>query len=251
MTSSNAVAKQQEKSEKETENEKQIDQKQDNKETPNGPGGKGLSVVTDSAKKDQQQTKSDSTKTDDQPKRDGGLEQGPTNTDDGLEDIDKIIEIRYLEPKEAMFSTTAGGVLSLQIGKESYSKVDLYQAFPFTFENKFISVRNEKGDEIGIVADADEFDRKSKDAILHELQWRYYAPQILRILGLKDEFGHLYWDVETDRGYRKFVTRGREDGIQPITENRLLVVDMTGNRFEIPNINALDTKSLRYLESLV
>lgn len=177
----------------------------------------------------------------------------PANVGDKIQDdsIEQLAEIKYLYQREAKFSTTPGGVLSLKLGEEEYNKVDLYLAFPFTLEHKLISVRNEKGDEIGMIKDLEDFDSESKDAILMELQWRYYSPQILRILNIKDEFGYLHWDTETDRGYRKFVTRGREDGIQMLSETRLLVTDMTGNRFEIPNFEELDAKSVRYLESLV
>ena len=68
---------------------------------------------------------------------------------------------------------------------------------------------------------------------------------------MKEEYGHMYWDVETDRGYRKFVTRGRDQSIIPITDTRILIIDMTGNRFEIPNYHELDQRSFRYIESLV
>ena len=68
---------------------------------------------------------------------------------------------------------------------------------------------------------------------------------------VKDEFGHLYWDVETDHGFRKFVTRARDEGIYPIGGRRLLIVDMTGNRYEIEDYHRLDARSLRFLEPYI
>ena len=81
-----------------------------------------------------------------------------------------------------------------------------------------------------MIKDLREFPPQSQKAIRTELNWRYYAPKIIRVLTLKDEFGHLYWDVETNYGFRKFVTRARDEGIYPIADGRLLIVDMTGNR---------------------
>lgn len=160
-------------------------------------------------------------------------------------------EVAYLSPKEAVFRTTSGGVLTLQLGDDFYAKVDVYQAFPFTIENQFISIRNEEDEEIGVIRDLADFDEESREAVLTEIQWRYYTPKIERILATKEEFGHMYWDVKTDRGYRKFVTRGRDQSIIPIDASRILIIDMTGNRFEIPDYNALDQRSFRYIESLV
>lgn len=166
-------------------------------------------------------------------------------------DLSDLTNIRYLNPEKAIFSITEGGLLTLQLGNEYFAKVDLYQAFPFSLENKYISVRDEEGEEIGIIKDLDELPQQSREAVEQELAWRYYAPQITKIIDIKDEFGHRYWDVETNHGYRKFVTRGRDEGIYQITESRILIIDMTGNRFEIANYYQLDAKSLRLLEPFI
>jgi len=168
-----------------------------------------------------------------------------------VEGLSALTNINYLDPNEAVFATTEGGLLSLQLGDKYYGKVDLYQAFPFSLEYQYISVRDEKGEEIGIIRDLTEFPPQSQKAIRTELSWRYYAPRITRVLDLKDEFGHLYWDVETDHGFRKFVTRAREEGINPIADWRLLIIDMTGNRYEIEDYRRLDAKSLRFLEPYI
>lgn len=167
------------------------------------------------------------------------------------QNLSQFADVNYLDPKEAIFSTTEGGILTLQLGDDFYPKVDLYQAFPFSLEYKYISVRNQKDQEIGVIKDVADFSSQVQEAIKNELQWRYYAPEIKQILNIKEEFGHMYWDVETNRGLRKFVTRGRDDGVYPITDQRLLIIDMTGNRFEILNYHQLDDKSLRLLEPLI
>ncbi len=167
------------------------------------------------------------------------------------EALSELTSIVYLDPNESIFSITEGQLLSLQIGKKFYAKVDLYQAFPFSLDSQYISVRDEKGDEIGMIKDIDVFPPESREAILKELSWRYYSPQVKKIISIKNEFGHLYWDIETDHGFRKFVTRARDEGIYPITNKRLLIVDMSGNRYEIADYHQLDDKSLRLLEPYI
>lgn len=159
-------------------------------------------------------------------------------------------DIKYLEPGKAQFSTSAGGLVQLVIDDTTYNKVDLHLAFPFSLPRQFISVRDSKGKEIGMIRHVEELDKTSRQAIEQELQWRYFSPVIQRILSLKEEFGHTYWEVETDRGLRKFVTRGRDEGVQRISETRLLIIDMTGNRFDIPDTEQLDPKSRSILESV-
>ncbi len=166
-------------------------------------------------------------------------------------DLSELTSIRYLNPEEAIFSVTEGGLLTLQLGDKYFPKVDLHQAFPFSLENKYISVRDGEGEEIGIIKDLHDFPQQSREAVEKELEWRYYAPHITKIIDIKDEFGHRYWDVETNHGYRKFVTRGRDEGIYQITDARILIIDMTGSRFEIPDYYQLDAKSLRLLEPLI
>jgi hypothetical protein len=68
---------------------------------------------------------------------------------------------------------------------------------------------------------------------------------------MKEEFGYIYWEVETDRGSRRFTTKGHHDSVMPITDTRVLVLDVDGNRFEIPDFNALDVKSAKQIEALM
>ncbi|HHY10065.1 MAG TPA: DUF1854 domain-containing protein [Firmicutes bacterium] len=161
-------------------------------------------------------------------------------------------DLKYLDLTKARFRTTAGGLLSLELADELYPKVDIHLAFPFTFPNRFISVRlPDDGEEIGLIKDLNGLDEVSKKAVQEEIQWRYYTPKIERIKDYKEEFGHAYWDVVTDRGEYQFVTRGRDRTIRRITARRTLIMDVSGNRFEIEDLAKLDAKSRQYLETLL
>ena len=71
---------------------------------------------------------------------------------------------------------------------------------------------------------------------------------IERVTSVRNEFGTSYWDVLTNRGEREFVMQNASENAQWLGDHRLLLVDADGNRFEIPDLNALDKKSLRYVE---
>lgn len=160
-------------------------------------------------------------------------------------------DLHYLDVEQARFRTTPGGLVSLSLGDEFYPKVDLYLAFPFTYPDRFISVHEPEGDEIGLIRELAKLDSVSQEAIKQELQWRYYTPKITRILSYKEEFGHTYWEVESDRGEHEFVTRGRDQTVRNISERRTLIIDVSGNRYEITDVTKLDTRSRQYLETLL
>lgn len=160
--------------------------------------------------------------------------------------------IRFIEPQYAVFSKTEGGFLKLHIMPgEDYARVNLYYIFPFSAENGYISVRNQEGKEIGIIKSIEDYTESTKELLLNELHRRYFTPSIQRIISIKEEFGYYYWDVVTDAGQKKFALRREQHGIISITEKRVLITDVDGNRFEILDCGSLEPKFVKILEMLL
>ncbi len=80
-----------------------------------------------------------------------------------------------------------------------------------------------------------------------ELRVRYISSVIHRVITLRREGGTLYWETETDRGFREFVVQSSDESIRWLGEHRLLLIDVDGNRLTVPDINALDRMSARIL----
>lgn len=175
----------------------------------------------------------------------GELEEAVT------EGLAEYVDVVYLEPAKTSFYRTPGGVIALKLEDKTYPRVNLHRAFPFSLGDKYISVREGSGQEIGIITDLDDFDEKTRGILKEELERRYFTPEILCINSVKSEFGYSYWEVETDRGHRRFTVKGRGDSVIPIDEVRYLIMDMDGNRFEISDIRKLDRKSKKYLEGMI
>ncbi len=83
-----------------------------------------------------------------------------------------------------------------------------------------------------------------------ELNRAYFVPKITAIYEIEDAHGAARWEVETDRGYRVFDIRDRED-VKVIENRRLLLQDADGNRYEIEDMNDLDERSRRLLDAEV
>lgn len=160
-------------------------------------------------------------------------------------------EITYLTPKNAKFFRNNNGFLGLKFKDVEYSRVNLIKAFPFSYENKFISVRDKEQNEIGIIEDISLFPEEVQKLFTEEIERRYYLPKITKIYSIKDEFGYSNWEVETNYGRRKFTIRRDPNNFVNIKANMILIIDVDGNRYEIPDYTKLDKKSFKKIELLL
>jgi hypothetical protein len=161
----------------------------------------------------------------------------------------KSYEVVRLDPNEVHFERH-GDTLSLTLPDGTrYPRVVLRCCFPVSQEQVLLSVRDantEDQDEIGIIGNWTELRPADRQAVAAELGLHYFVPEIKVVHKVKDEFGFLYWSVETDKGPRDFVMRNnvvhfaREVGPQ-----HWLLIDVNQARYEIVDLTKLDTRSQR------
>ena len=104
------------------------------------------------------------------------------------------------------------------------------------------------GREIGLIEDLNKMSKKTKEMILEQLELRYFAPVIIKIRSIRDEYGYSYWDVITDKGPCRFTVRMGGSNVYSIGKNRYLVNDIDGNRFEIPDLYKLTAREIKLLD---
>lgn len=141
--------------------------------------------------------------------------------------------------------------LRLSLGDRSYPTVKPVWASPLSHPDRYLALLDSKGQEIAMVEDPAELSESSRTAVEAELRKRYLTATVLLITGAKVEFGATYWHVTTDRGERDFVTESLQENVQWLSERHLLLIDVDGNRFEIPDTDALDAKSRTLLASIL
>ena len=129
------------------------------------------------------------------------------------------------------------------IGKR---RVFLHRAFPFDNPYKYISVSDENG-EIGMVFDTEIFGETAK-LLNNELDSKYFSPKIKKIVSLKERFGYSYWNVKCDKGDFSFTVKDTFRSIIHVSEDRVIILDVDSNRFEIESISSLDRNSFRKIE---
>ena len=152
----------------------------------------------------------------------------------------------WLHKDNASFFFKNGFLFLKQADREI--RVKLCRAFPFELQWEFISVLDEDENELGLIRNVADFEDESRESLITELKRRYYAPVIKQILKVKERYGFSYWKAKTEEGEINFTLRDTYRSIMRSGENSLIMMDVDGNRFEIPDIGALDRKSYKKIE---
>jgi len=160
-------------------------------------------------------------------------------------------DIRVLDPKEVLFSRGSGGVFRGVIGGEPHEELVLYRTFPFLYTAQYISIRNPKGDELGIVADIAQLDEESGREALLELQYRYFLPRVTRVDSVKQKADMWIWELATSLGSTRMAMRNLHEHMQFPGGNRIILTDLNGRRVEIADWRALDAHSRKQLTDVV
>ena len=165
-----------------------------------------------------------------------------------------------LTPDNSRFFLSEGGLVSMELSvpdkeKEFFERVIIIRTFPISNPNGFLSVRapdsrgSEKGEEIGIIRDLNDFPEDTVKIILGELDKRYFIPEITKVHSIRDKYGFSYWDCDTSSGRRTFIVSNPYSNIRLLDDGRLLVEDMDGSNFCIPEKKKLDNSSQRKIEA--
>lgn len=121
------------------------------------------------------------------------------------------------------------------------------RAFPLTAPDRHISLLDAEGHEVGVVRDAGQLDPESREVLEQELEMVYFMPRVLRIKSVVSSHGMTTWELETDRGPRTVYVRDRND-IRRLRAGRVVMTDVNGVKYDIPNWRELDRRSSEMLE---
>lgn len=125
-------------------------------------------------------------------------------------------------------------------------------ASPLSRANRYMAILDSKDKEFAFLSDPQrELDATSWQNVQSELRKRDFTARISRIESANEEGGAAYWSAQTDRGPRDFVTNNHSQNALWFGDNRLLLLDADGNRFEIPDISRLDARSRAFIEGIL
>jgi len=156
----------------------------------------------------------------------------------------------WSEDKISIYRDTSGILKAKIEGGEEYP-VRPIRCFPFTGADQYLGLFKIEPDgtineEIALISDLKKLDENSQKLIEEELNKTYSLTQITKIHSVKQTINALKWQVDTDKGERRFEVKEQRD-ICVMQPNLIIVKDAEGNRFQI-NSAKLDPKSLSLLE---
>ena len=165
---------------------------------------------------------------------------------------EKSAKIVRLDKNNSHFEEK-NGFLSLifREGEEEtrHDRIFLHRAFPHELPFEFISVLGEEKKEIGIIYSLSDFDGEDEALIKKEIERKYYSPVIKEIKSVKERYGFSYWKVLLEDGREiNFTMQDTFKNILHTGEESLILIDVDTNRFQIPNVSDLSTKSYRKIE---
>ena len=131
-------------------------------------------------------------------------------------------------------------------------RIFLSRAFPFDMPHDYISVLDKDKKEIGFIRSLDDFDEPQRTMLKNELEAKYYTPTIKKIYSVKERYGFSYWKTECEFGEKTFTLQDTYRSIikasNPDGSERLFILDVDGNRYEIPDVEKLDRQSFKKIE---
>jgi hypothetical protein len=121
------------------------------------------------------------------------------------------------------------------------------RAFPNTDPDQFISIVDNEGHELVCIEDLSSLADATRQTLEEEFASREFAPKVRRIVSVSALSEPSEWIVDTDRGRSKFVLQSDGD-VRRLDGRRAMIVDAHGTRYQIEDIQKLDTRSRRHLE---
>jgi len=106
-----------------------------------------------------------------------------------------------------------------------------------------VSLLDEHKHEVLTLPGLDCLDVESRRVAEDELTKRYLVARIKRVIHAEAHFGNRYLHVETEQGVRRLAMKDPARNAIWVTDDRLIVRDSLGNRFEVPSFSALDPAS--------
>ena len=131
--------------------------------------------------------------------------------------------------------------------EQTYNAVQIKRAFPFEKEDEFIVIADKDGKDLGFYRRLSDLPEEEQSILREELCRRYFMPKIKKVLKANDRFGFSYWKVETDVGALEFSMQDTYKSILYLG-SRMILTDADGNRYEIPDVRALDRSSKKKIE---
>lgn len=157
-------------------------------------------------------------------------------------------ERTYIENDNARITRKDGILLRVEMyDGRVFDDVEAHRLFPLTGLQKYITLLDSEGVEQAVIRNLKNLMPDSRKAVEDVLSEYYLVPKITGVVSIVEKYGKLKFSVTTDNGPHTFEVKSVHSDIKMLYDGRVLIKDSSDNRYEIPDLKALNKESLRYL----
>lgn len=161
--------------------------------------------------------------------------RAPTET----EGVKGALSVRRA-PDGRLWATTPQGTVAVR----------LRQCFPWSEPDRQLSLRDGEDNEVAFVAEPAALDEESRQALAAALAEAGFVLEVTRVVEVEEEVEIRQWVVETRHGKRSFQTH-LDDWPRELPDGGLLIRDVAGDLYRLPEAMALDKHSRQLLWAFV
>jgi len=149
---------------------------------------------------------------------------------------------------ELTLASTDGRLVIIVDGRSI--PVSVRQCFPWSEPGKHLSLRDEEEEEVALVEDPAMLTTESRQALEIALAEAGYVIAVTRVVEIDEEVEIRQWTVETRDGRRFFQTH-LDDWPRVLPMGGLLIRDVSGDLYRLPDPARLDRRSRELLWAFV
>ena len=159
-------------------------------------------------------------------------------------------DLMAVTPRESLtLKRLRNGQLVAQRG-QNYQKVQIKPCFPWSCINQYLSLRDRENQEVALIKDIKELDMESRQVVEQELTKTGFVFEIVSVASLETEFEIRNWKVTTRQGSCTFQTE-LDEWPRLFPGKGLMIKDVAGNLYHIPEPQLLDKKSQKLLWAFI
>ena len=161
---------------------------------------------------------------------------------------ENIMDVGILAPNEITFFRNERGFLGAKTKERECRRVKLVRILPFAAPGEYISVEDMDNKELGILRAVSALSDDQRALVEAELDQRYYCPRVEGIGSIKEKMGYFYFEAKIAGTEKVFAVKDITRSIKQLDEHTIIITDVDGNRFLIPDIEKIDGSSRRKIE---
>jgi len=171
-----------------------------------------------------------------------------------MESIKDQLDLGIMDISQTEFYTGEGGFTALKYKGEDHKHIVLRRIMPIDQPLHYISVADQENKELGILKAVADLPANQQQIVERELDSRYYSPEVLDVISVKDKLGYVYMEMrlrnKQGKEYDKScAVKDVSRNIRMLSNNSVIIFDVDGNRYVVSDLGALNKQSLRKLDT--